>query len=53
MSIYADVIDKITPDIKSEMEKIWFIADLHHVHPKIVDICNRPTTREEHRFIEC
>ena len=48
MSIYANVIDKITPEIKAEMEHIWFTADLHHGHPKIVDICNRPTTREEH-----
>lgn len=41
-NIQRDVIDKITPEIKKEMEHIWFIADPHHGHPKIVDICNRP-----------
>lgn len=48
MNIYTDIIDKITPEIKAEMEHIWFTADLHAQHPKIVDICSRPTTREEH-----
>lgn len=28
--------------------KIYFTADLHFLHPKIVDICKRPTTIEEH-----
>lgn len=27
---------------------IWFTADLHFSHPKIIDIYNRPTTVEEH-----
>ena len=40
--IQRDVIDKITPEIREEMEHIWFVGDLHHGHPKIVDICNRP-----------
>lgn len=47
-NIQTDIIDKLTPDIIAEMQKIWFVADLHHSHPKIVDICNRPTTQEEH-----
>ena len=42
------MIEKITPECRLEMEKIWFTADLHAGHPKIVDICSRPTTREEH-----
>lgn len=45
-NIERDVLDLITPDIRKEMERIWFTADLHHGHPKIVDICSRPTTRE-------
>jgi len=30
------------------VKNIFFTADLHFLHPKIVDICNRPTTMEEH-----
>jgi len=26
------------------METIWFTADLHHGHPKIINICNRPVS---------
>lgn len=37
-----DIIENITPEIRKEMETIWFTADLHQGHPKIVDICNRP-----------
>ena len=40
--IQRDILDKITPDIKKDMESIWFTADLHAQHPKIVEICNRP-----------
>ena len=40
--IKVDILDKITSDVKKEMESIWFTADLHAQHPKIVDICNRP-----------
>lgn len=40
--IKRDILDKITPEIKKEMESIWFTADPHADHPKIVDICNRP-----------
>ena len=40
--VKRDILDKITPDIKKEMESIWFTADLHAQHPKIVEICNRP-----------
>ena len=31
-----------------EAKHIFFTADLHLLHPKIVDICNRPTTINEH-----
>ena len=40
--IQHDILDKITPDIKEQMEHIWFTADLHSDHPKIVNICGRP-----------
>lgn len=33
---------KITAEMIADMETIWFCADLHHGHPKIVNICNRP-----------
>jgi calcineurin-like phosphoesterase family protein len=36
------IIQNITPEIRKEMESIFFTADLHHGHPKIVGICNRP-----------
>jgi calcineurin-like phosphoesterase family protein len=44
----SKILTLITPEAKKVMETIWFAADYHHAHPKIVDICNRPTTREEH-----
>ena len=40
--LVKDIIANITPEIQKEMETIWFTADLHQGHPKIVDICNRP-----------
>lgn len=40
--IQKDVLDKLTPEIINEMKHIWFTADLHAQHPKIVDICSRP-----------
>jgi len=40
--VKRDILDKLTPDIITEMKHIWFTADLHAQHPKIVDICNRP-----------
>ena len=48
MNIQKDIIDQLDEKIIAEMQKIWFTADLHHGHQKIVDICNRPTSREEH-----
>jgi len=39
-----NILEKITPEIKADMETIWFAADLHHGHPKIVNICNRPVS---------
>ena len=47
-NIQKDIIDKITLEAKEAMMRIHFTADLHHGHPKIVDICNRPTTPEDH-----
>lgn len=37
-----NILEKITPEIQKDMESIHFCADLHHGHPKIIDICNRP-----------
>jgi len=37
-----NILGMITPEIKADMETIHFCADLHHGHPKIIDICNRP-----------
>jgi calcineurin-like phosphoesterase family protein len=48
MNIQIDILDKLTSEIIEEMKHIWFVADLHAQHPKIVDICNRPISREEH-----
>jgi calcineurin-like phosphoesterase family protein len=36
------ILENLTPEIKKEMETIWFTADLHQGHPKIIPICNRP-----------
>lgn len=48
MNIQTNIIEKLTPEIIREMEQIHFVADLHHGHPKIVDICNRPISHEDH-----
>ena len=32
----------------TDAQHIWFTADIHWLHPKIVSICDRPTTVEEH-----
>jgi calcineurin-like phosphoesterase family protein len=48
MNIQKDIIDKLTSEIIQDMQHIHFIADLHSSHPKIVDICNRPVSKEEH-----
>lgn len=45
--IQKDILDKITPEIRKEMESIWFSSDLHHGHNKIVNICNRPTCPQD------
>lgn len=47
-TIKIEILEKITSEIKSEMEKIHFISDLHAHHPKIIGIHNRPTTPEDH-----
>ena len=38
---------KLSKEAIDEMKKIWFTADLHHGHPKIVEICNRPVSIEK------
>jgi len=48
MNIQTEIVNKLTPEIIQEMQKIHFLADLHAGHRKIVNICNRPTTQEEH-----
>ena len=48
MNIQIDILNKLTPEIINEMKHIWFVADLHAQHPKIVNICSRPVSREEH-----
>jgi len=39
-----NILELITPEIRADMETIKFAADLHHGHPKIIDICNRPVS---------
>lgn len=46
--IKRDILDKLTPECIKDMKHIWFTADLHHGHDKIISICNRPTTIAEH-----
>jgi len=43
-----DILSKITEEIKKDMEKVWFIADIHAYHDKIISICNRPCRPENH-----
>lgn len=31
-----------------EINDIWFTADTHFWHPKIVDICSRPISKDDH-----
>lgn len=42
-----NLLDIITPEAKADMERIWFTADLHHGHDRIVGFANRPTTPEK------
>ena len=46
-NIQVDIIDKLTPELIEEMKHIYFTADLHFDHPKIVRICNRPVPLTE------
>lgn len=32
----------------SDIKKIWMLSDIHWGHPKIIDICSRPISIEEH-----
>jgi calcineurin-like phosphoesterase family protein len=41
-NIKEDIINKLTPECIEDMRHIWFIADPHTDHPKIVKICSRP-----------
>ncbi len=40
--MYEELLDKITAEIKADMETYHFVADPHSGHPKIIDICGRP-----------
>lgn len=44
------ILENITLEIKEDMETIWFTADLHHGHPKIIDIHNRPITGDDKKI---
>lgn len=35
--------------IREEMQHVWFSADHHDSHDKIIEICSRPTTVADHR----
>ena len=45
-----DILDYLSgkPYVVEEMKTIWFTSDLHAHHNKIIEICKRPTTPEEH-----
>jgi len=45
--IKRDIIDKLTPEVIEDMKHIWFIADPHADHPKMVHICHRPVPLTE------
>ena len=47
-----EILSLITPECKKVMETIHFCADLHHSHPKIVNICNRPVYIDHKIFDE-
>jgi len=40
--IYKNILEDLSLDTINEMKTIHFTADLHHGHPKIINICNRP-----------
>lgn len=40
--IKNDILNKLTPEVIEDMKHIWFLADLHHGHPKMINICGRP-----------
>jgi calcineurin-like phosphoesterase family protein len=46
-NIKEDIINKLTPECIEDMKHIWFLADQHHGHPKIVKICGRPVPLTE------
>lgn len=48
MNIKTDIIDKLNPEIIQDMQRIWFTADLHHSHDKIISICGRPCSEKMH-----
>ncbi len=46
-NIQEDILNKLTPECIEDMKHIWFLADPHHGHPKIVKICGRPVPLTE------
>jgi len=47
-TIKTTVIDKLNDEVIADLSRIWFTADLHHGHDKIVNICNRPCSELKH-----
>ena len=47
-NIQTTIIDKLTPEAIEDMKTIWFTADLHHAHDKIISICGRSCSKEYH-----
>jgi len=47
MNIQKDILDKLNPELIKEMQHIWFTADLHADHAKIIEICNRPVSVDQ------
>jgi calcineurin-like phosphoesterase family protein len=48
LNIKTNILDKITPEIKTDLERIWFTADLHHNHDGIILMCARPCSQLMH-----
>ncbi|MFA5152872.1 MAG: hypothetical protein WC554_09955, partial [Clostridia bacterium] len=45
--IKRDILDKLSNEAIEDMKHIFYIADLHFSHPKMVKICNRPVPLTE------
>ncbi|MFW6311379.1 MAG: metallophosphoesterase [Nanoarchaeota archaeon] len=48
----TEILDylKNKPHIIEEMETIWFVADIHHSHSKVIRIHNRPVSLSEEKL---